>query len=549
MGGIYLFKKSMVLVLVLMLVAALFAGCAPKAQPEGEVKAEPKVLRWNLGADPRTLDPQLNAANEGGHVINNTFEGLMREMPGGEVAPAMAESYEVSADGLTYTFKIRDAKWSDGVAVKAQDFEYAWKRALDPNLLPEPSEYSFQLFYIKGGQDFFEGKGSKDAVAVKAIDDKTLQVELIAPTPYFIELTGFYTYMPTRQDVVEKDPENWARTPELAVSNGPFKLVEYTIGDRLVLEKNTEYWNADKVKIDRIEAPMIVEDSTALTAYEAGDLDVLHNVPNQEIPRLKSEDPSFYIRPKVGTYYYNFNVTKAPFDNVKVRKALTLAIDRTAIVEKVSQAGEIPATGFTPPGLFDDQGRDFRKTNGDFGIDPKAAKVEEAKALLAEAGFPNGEGFPTFELLYNTSEGHKAIAEAVQEMWKQNLGINTTLQNQDWAVFQDNRMNGNFLVARGGWIGDYLDPMTMLDLFTSYSALNDPHWYSPEYDALIEKAKVTTGAERSETLYAAEKLMMEEQILAPIYYYVDKLAVKEYVKDVEMVGTGHWWFGFGDIVK
>jgi len=544
-----LFKKSFALVLVLVLVVAVFAGCAPEAQPEEEAKAEPKVLRWNLGADPRTLDPQLNAANDGGHIINNTFEGLMRQLPGGKTELAMAESYEISPDGLSYTFKIRDAKWSDGQPVKAQDFEYAWKRALDPNLTPEPSQYSFQLFYIKGGQEFFEGTGSRDDVAVKALDDKTLQVELVAPTPFFLQLTGFYTYMPVRQDIVEQDPENWARTPELAISNGPFKLVEYIMGDRIVLERNPEYWNADKVMIDRIEAVMIVEDSTALTAYEAGDLDVLHRVPNQEVARLKAEDPTFFIRPLVGTYYFNFNVTKEPFDDPRVRKALSIAIDRTAIVEKVTKAGEVPATGFVPPGLLDDQGRDFRETNGDFGIDVTVAKVEEARALLAEAGFPEGKGFPTFELLYNTSESHKAIAEAIQEMWKQNLGITITLQNQDWAVFQDNRTNGNYQVARGGWIGDYLDPMTMLDLFTSYSPLNDPQWDSPEFDALIEKAKRTMGPERSQAMYDAEKLLMENHIVAPIYYYVDKLAIKEHVKGVEMVGNGHWWFGFGDIVK
>ncbi|MTI54492.1 MAG: peptide ABC transporter substrate-binding protein [Geosporobacter ferrireducens] len=533
--------------LVLALVVTAFVGCGPKAPTEAEKPAEPVVLRWNLGADPRTIDPQLNAANEGGHVINNTFEGLMRELPEGKIEPAMAEKYEISEDGKTYTFHLRDAKWSDGQPVTAHDFEYAWKRALNPNLVPEPSEYSFQLFYVKGGQEYFEGNGKEEDVAVKALDDKTLQVELVAPTEYFLELTGFYTYMPVRKDIVEQDPENWARRPDLAVSNGPFKVVEYKMGDRLVLEKNAEYWAADKVKIDKIEAVMIVEDSTALTAYEAGELDVLHNVPNQEIPRLLANDPSFYIRPKVGTYYYNFNVTKKPFDDVRVRRALALAIDRTAIVEKVSKAGEIPASGFVPPGLHDDKGRDFRETNGDFGIDVKAAKVEEAKALLAEAGYPDGKGFPNFEVLYNTHEGHKAIAEAIQEMWKQNLGLNVTLQNQEWAVFQDSRHNGQYEVARGGWIGDYLDPMTMLDLFTSYSVLNDPQWRNKDYDKLIEKAKVTMGEERFNTLYEAEKMMMEEMIVAPIYYYVDKLAVKENVKNVEMVGTGHWWFGYGEI--
>lgn len=540
-------KKSLVLMLIMALAVTAFAGCGAKTPTEADKSEEPMVLRWNLGADPKTLDPQLNAANEGGHVINNTFEGLMRELPEGKLEPAMAEKYELSEDGKTYIFHLREAKWSDGQPVKAQDFEYAWKRALNPSLVPEPSEYSFQLFYIKGAQEYFEGKGTEEDVAVKALDDKTLQVELVAPTEYFLELTGFYTYMPVRKDMVEQDPENWARKPELAVSNGPFKLAEYKMGDRVVLEKNPEYWAADKVKIDRIEAVMIVEDSTALTAYEAGELDVLHNVPNQEIPRLIANDPSFYIRPKVGTYFYNFNVTKKPFDDVRVRRALSLAIDRTAIVEKVTKAGEIPATGFVPPRLKDDKDRDFRETSGDFGIDPKAAKVEEAKALLAEAGYPDGKDFPSFELLYNTNEGHKAIAEAIQEMWKQNLGINVTLQNQEWAVFQESKRKGQYQMCRAGWTGDYLDPMTMLDIFTSYSELNDPKWKNKDYDKLIEKAKSIVGEERFNTLYEAEKMMMDEMIVMPIYYYVDKLAVKANVKNVEMVGTGHWWFGYGEI--
>lgn len=450
-----MFKRSFALLLVLVLVLGAFAGCAnqtepapaedqeqPKDQAEEPAPAEDKemVLRWNLGSDPKTIDPQLNSASDGGHIINNTFEGLMREV-NGKLQPAMAESYEVSDDGLTYTFKLRDAKWSDGKPVTAHDFEYAWKRALNPET---GSEYAFQMFYIKGGQEYFEGKGKVEDVAVKALDDKTLEVTLNAPTPYFLNLTSFYTYMPARKDVVEKDPEGWAKNPELAVSNGPFKLAEYSTGDKIVLVKNENYWNVDAVKLDKIVASMIVDQSTQLTAYESGELDAIDEVPTQEIPRLLAEEPTFQILPLLGTYYYIFNVDKEPTNDVRVRKALALAIDRKAITEQVTKGGQKPATGYVPEGLFLSDGREFREVAGDYGIDPNKAQVEEARKLLAEAGYPNGEGFPTLELVYNTSENHKAIAEAIQEMWKQNLGINVTLTNQEWAVFQDTRHQGNF---------------------------------------------------------------------------------------------------------
>lgn len=543
--GIYLFKKSLVLMLVLALVVTAFAGCGTKAPTEAEKPAEPKVLKFNLNADPKTIDPQLNSAADGGHVVNNTFEGLMREIDG-QLQNAMAEKYEISEDGLTYKFTIRDAKWSDGKPVTAHDFEYAWKRALDP---ATASEYSFQMYYIKGAQAYNEGTGSIEDVAVKALDDKTLEVVLEGPTPYFLELTTFYTFMPTRKDVVEKDPEGWAKNPEIVVCNGPFKVTEYKIGDKLILSKNENYWQADKVKLDQIEISMIVESTTGLTAYEAGELDVIDEVPNQEIPRLQASDPSFKILPQIGTYYYIFNVTKKPTDDVRVRKALALAIDRTAIVEKVTKGGQIPATGFTPPGLLDADGKEFRTVAGDYGIDPKAAKVEEAKALLAEAGYPDGKGFPELTVLYNTSENHKAIGEAIQEMWKQNLGISVKLQNQEWAVFQDSRHNGNFEIARAGWLGDYADPMTMLDLWLSYSGNNDAQWKNKDYDKLIEDSKKLAGKERFDLLYKAEALMMEEMIVMPIYYYTDPIAVKDHVKDWEKTLLGHWFFGFADIVK
>lgn len=568
-----MFKRSFALLLVLVLVLGAFAGCAnqtepapaedqeqPKDQAEEPAPAEDKemVLRWNLGSDPKTIDPQLNSASDGGHIINNTFEGLMREV-NGKLQPAMAESYEVSDDGLTYTFKLRDAKWSDGKPVTAHDFEYAWKRALNPET---GSEYAFQMFYIKGGQEYFEGKGKVEDVAVKALDDKTLEVTLNAPTPYFLNLTSFYTYMPARKDVVEKDPEGWAKNPELAVSNGPFKLAEYSTGDKIVLVKNENYWNVDAVKLDKIVASMIVDQSTQLTAYESGELDAIDEVPTQEIPRLLAEEPTFQILPLLGTYYYIFNVDKEPTNDVRVRKALALAIDRKAITEQVTKGGQKPATGYVPEGLFLSDGREFREVAGDYGIDPNKAQVEEARKLLAEAGYPNGEGFPTLELVYNTSENHKAIAEAIQEMWKQNLGINVTLTNQEWAVFQDTRHQGNFSIARAGWLADYADPMTFLDMWTSYSGNNDAQWRWQKYesdtklnpsnkkfDELIEKSKTITGAERDKTLLEAEKIMMDEMIVMPIYYYTDPTLVKEYVKDWEKTPLGHWYFGNAYIEK
>ncbi len=270
----------------------------------GNTSTDNGKLVWNLHSDPKTIDPALNSAVDGGHIINNTFEGLMRKNDEG-LQPAMAEKYEISADGKTYTFHLRDSKWSDGKPVTAGDFEYSWKRALDP---ATASEYSFQLYYIKGGQEFNEGKGKVEDVAVKAIDEKTLQVELIAPTPYFLDLTTFYTLMPVRKDMVEKDADNWAKKPETAICNGPFKVKEYKTGDRIVLVKNDNYWNAEAVKLTQIDALMIVDASTSLTAFEAGEVDVIDEVPNQEIPRLTAESDTFKIMPYVGTYYFIFNI-------------------------------------------------------------------------------------------------------------------------------------------------------------------------------------------------------------------------------------------------
>ena len=552
MEGINLFKKNIALLLVLMMVMTAFAGCGgggapaeepaapaddqatetPAEEPAAEVE---QVLVWNIGADSKTIDPGLNGSVDGGHVINNTHEGLMREI-NGQMEPAMAESYTVSDDGLVYTFTIREnAKWSDGEPVTANDFEYAWTRVLDP---VTASEYSW-IF------------GEANVESFKAVDEKTFEVTLASPTPYFLGLTAFYTFFPVRQDMVEAGGSDgaWATNPETAVSNGPFHLTQYTSGDKLILEPNENYWRRDEVILDRIEGLMIVEESTSLTGYESGQIHVIDNPPNTEIPRLLAEDPTFMILPQDGVYYYSFNTKIEPLDDIRVRKALSLAIDRTAIVETVTKGGQAPAHSMVPTNNLDAEGNVFNQVTGTFGIAYDSSKVGEAQELLAEAGYPNGEGFPELEVMYNTLEAHKAIAEAIQEMWKQNLNINVKLTNQEWAVFQDTRKQFNFQICRVGWIGDYSDPMTYLGMFLPGAVFNYPQWESQEYADLIEQSKTLEGQERFEALYAADKLLEEAFVNMPIYYYTNPVMVSDHVKGWESTTRSTWYFGRVEMVE
>jgi oligopeptide transport system substrate-binding protein len=551
MEGIFLFKRNIALLLVFVLVMTAFVGCSQPAEEPAEEPAdneqpaeepaddqpaeEPdqaqgeveQVLHWNLGSDPKTTDPGLNGANDGGYVVNNTHEGLIRVV-NGEMQPAMAESWEVSDDKMTYTFKIREGlTWSNGEPLTAADFEYSWNRVLDP---ATASEYAW--IFDEANVESFE-----------ATDNNEFVVKLSTPTPYFLGLMGFYTFFPVYQDAVEAGPDGtWAKDPEMFVSNGPFVLDTYETGDRLELVPNENYWKADDVKLDRIVGYMITEQSTALTAYENDEIYIVDDIPSAQLPRLIAEDPTLHILPQTATYYYRFNTDVEPLDQVKVRRALTLAIDRTAIVEQVTQGGQQPAHSMIPGSILDSQGNVFNEESGDYGIKP-TAQVEEAQALLAEAGFPEGEGFPELEILYNTSEGQKAIAEAIQEMWKQNLGIETTLTNQEWAVFQDTTKNGDYEIARGGWIGDYLDPLTFLGLLRSDAVYNVANWENEEYDRLLEESATAEGVERDEMLYKADEISMMEVPYMPVYYYTDPDLIKDYVKDWDKSYKSTYFFG------
>ncbi|MDY0257732.1 peptide ABC transporter substrate-binding protein [Gudongella oleilytica] len=539
-------KRLLALMLVLTMAISLLAGCAqpapaPAPAPEqpAEQPAEPAkevVFNWNIGADPKTIDPVLNGASDGGDVINQTFEGLTREKSG-TVYPGIAESWDVSEDGLTVTFHLRESKWSDGSPLTAHDFVYSWKRGMDP---ATASEYAWIWEYtnIVGAFDAVNG-ASLDEVGVTALDDYTLEVKLITPTDYIISLLSFYHFMPTKQSAVEAGADGaWAKDPANAVSNGPFKLTSYKIGEGLTLVKNEHYWNAAEVKIDRIEGKFIDEQATAYQAYQAGELHLLPDVPPAEIPTLIAESPDFYVFPLLGTYYYNINMDLPMFQDVRVRKALNLAIDRELITETMG-SGQIPAAGFVPPGFLDHEGNDFFEKSGTYGIATDNSKVAEAQALLAEAGFPGGAGFPEFTIMYNTGAGHQQVAELVQEMYKTNLGINVKLENQEWAVFQDTKKEGDYEVARGGWLTDFMDPMGLLAIFTSQNAYNDPNFNNAEYDELLSKAAKTRGAEHFEALYEAQEILMSELPIIPVYHYTDVILASPKLQgwDRSVLGT------------
>ena len=533
-------KKFISLIILVTILTAIFIGCGKSKK---ELKKDDQVLTYNLGTDPKTLDPALNAAVDGGIVLSNAFEGLCRTDENDKAIEGGAESWTISDDQLTYTFKLReDAKWSNGDAVTAHDYEYAWKRVLNP---ATGAEYAYQMYYIEGAEAYNTGSGSEDAVGVKALDDYTLEVQLQAPTSYFLELTAFPCYFPVNKKIVKKD-KGWATKVDTYVSNGPFKLIEWNLKDSLVFEKNDAYYNKEKIKLNKLVMKMVTESTSASASYKTGDFDMIEVVPDSEIEDgLK--DGSYSMFPNFGTYYLSINVTgkneteeiKNALQNYKARKALSLAIDRDSIVKNVTKGGEIPAYSFVPKGIPGADGKDFAnkkyfKTSGD---------VKEARKLLEEAGYKDGNGFPTISLIYNQEDSHGDIMQAIANMWNKNLGINVSLSQQEWKVFQTTRTDKNYNIARDGWHGDYADPMTFLDLLTSTSALNNSGFSNSEYDSIIKEAKQETNVvKREELLHKAEDILMEDMSVIPLYYYTQVKGIKPYVKGIRVTQLGFIYF-------
>ena len=529
------------------------AACAPTTSTEssqtpaaeatstGGTGTSSDYLVYNVGEEPKTWDPQLNTSSMGGHVILNLYDGLVRDTKDG-IQMASAESYELSANAegvedTVYTFHLRDGLvWSDGEPVTAHDFEYAWKRACSPEMA---SPYAFLMTdYIKGAYDYFSGEGTEEDVAVKALDDKTLQVELIQPTAYFLNLVSFFTYMPCREDMASTG-EGWEKDPAKCVTNGAFTLEEYQVGSHILLKKNENYWNADNVNLAGVRILFISDATTSLQGYEAGEINVTSILPGSEIPRLLAEDPNFSSEPALGCAYLQFNMDADVVNDLNVRKALALAIDRSMITDQVLRDGAVPAAAFVAPTFKLSTGESMRPLdeNGnvveEYEIDPYSAKVEEAQEYLAAAGYPNGEGFPELNILYYDSGNNSLIVEAVQQMWQENLGIHVNLQVQEYAVFTNTINSGDWSISFTGWSADYNDPMTMLSLFTA-EGLNDSRWrykeyagmpndttLNPEneaYDTAVKMAAQTSGTERDGYLKEAEDVLMENMVICPINY-------------------------------
>ncbi|WP_028330523.1 peptide ABC transporter substrate-binding protein [Brachyspira alvinipulli] len=485
----------------------------------------------NTGPEPNTIDPSINVTSDAVFYLTHTFEGLVEKDFNGKLSPAVAESWEISEDGLTYTFKLRtNAKWTDGKPVTANDFVYSWQRVVDP---ATGSQYGYQHEPVKNAKAITAGEMPKESLGIKAIDDYTLEVTLEAPTAYFLELLSFPTFYPLRKDIIDKYGDKWTLKADTYIGNGAFKLVERNRDESLVMIKNTNYWNIENIVPDKLTFVLMENETGSVAGVKGGNLHFARSFPRQDIKALQ-EDGLIVIKPRISSYYYCLNLTNDILKDVRVRRALSLAIDRNYIVEQVTMGGEKPAGALVPYGISDYEG-DFRENAGEY-IDVSkegyAKNVEEAKKLMAEAGYPNGEGFPVME--FKADPGiHVKIFEAVQQMWKENLGIDVTLTQEEWAVFLQTRYDRNITMARGGWNGDFDDPVNFMTLCISYSPNNYSVYSNKAYDDMINEVMLSGDQKfRMETMHKAEEMLMKEEAIIPIYYYTEPLLVSPKLKDV-----------------
>ena len=516
-----------------LVLGSVVTGCGTSAPTAQTTSSNEMKISYAPGSEPKTLDPQMSNGIPEAIMEMNLFEGLMRLDKDSNPQNAIADSITVTPDGLKYTIKLKDTKWNNGDSVVADDFKFAWMHALDP---AAAAEYAYQLFYIKNGEAYNSNKAKAEDVGIKVVDPKTLEITLESPTPYFKSLLAFPTYYPVDKKNVEANPQ-WNLKPETFVSNGPFKMQSWSHNDKLVLVKNPDYWDAKSVKLTELTFNLVSDGKAALTAFEAGQLDGIDQtaVPISDLDRL-SKAGSLKTSPYLGTYFYRFNVTKKPLDNPKVRQALSLAIDRQLLIDNVFKGGQTPALGYVPGGVPDaEPSTTFRTVGGDLFKED----LTKAKQLLAEAGYPDGKNFPDITILYNTNGSHQLPAQAIQDMWSKNLGINVKLVGQEWKVYQRSQQDLQYDISRAGWIGDYIDPMTFMDMFVTKGGNNQTGWSNAEYDKNIETAKQSGDQKvRMQAMHDAEKVLMNEMPIMPIYYYSNYYVLKDNIKGLIQLPLG-----------
>lgn len=482
-----------------------------------KVKAPQNVLRYPIESEPPSLDWGVAYDHVSIITIFHLQEGLTKQAPDLSIQPALAERWDISKDGKTYTFYLKDTKWSDGVPVRAQDFVYAWQRVLDPKTA---ALYAYFLFDVVNAYEYNSGKiKDPNLVGIKALDDRRLEIRLKNPASFFLHIPAFLVAFPQRKDVIDSMPKTFTEPPHLR-STGPYRLSKWDHDSKLVLEPNP-YYHGAKPRIERVELHVVKEDSTALNLYERGDLDVTLRIPALELDRVK-KSPEFRSIPILRGYYYGFNVLEKPFDNPLVRKAFARAIDRKELVS-ILKSGKVPCTSWIPQGLVG--------YNEKIGLD---FNPELARKYLAQAGFPGGKNFPPVTAMYDSLEMNKMIAEKLQFMWSQVLGIPpVNLVTQEWKVFLDTLTHAAPPIWRMGWGADYPDPHTFMDVFNSKGGNNNTRWKSAKYDTLLMQGASTLDPKKRAEIYTeAQKILLEtDTVIIPLFQESIDMLVKPHVKD------------------
>lgn len=494
------------------LALALCSSAFAAHVPEGVELAEQQTLIWGVSGEVPTLDPTKSSDTASNKIISDLFEGITSRTPSGDIAPGLAKNWEVSDDGLTYTFHLRKATWSDGEPITAEDVVYTLQRAVDP-ATAAPYAWYLGTANILNATEITDGHKPASALGVKAVDDHTIEFTLVRRTPYFPNMLTHSSTYPVPKHAVEKYGDNWTR-PENMVNSGAYNLTNWVINERIDLERNPMYWNDKETVINNTSYVTSSDANAEYNRYRTGEIDVTFSFPLESYKKIKQERPDeFLTMPSLATYYYLFNTEREPFNDVRVRKALAYAIDRNVVTDIILGQGQQPAYSATPPAI-----NNFEPPKLAWAEMTQEERYQKAKALLAEAGYTKDNPLE-FELVYNTMESHKKLALTVTSMWKRHLPVKVSLANQEWKTFLQKVLQKDFDVARDGWNGDYNEASTFLSYFSS-KGMNKSNWSNPEYDKLLDQALSVVDPEKRKAYYQeAERIFAEEMPAIPMYFY------------------------------